>query len=644
MDYSHCCQWICGALMVLCLASCVAGSTRSWDAIGFHENIPHSPHEREIIVAVVDSGIWPELPSFSAKGLGPPPRKWKGICQTGNSRSFRCNNKIIGARVYIPHEAVPGQDMSPRDTEGHGTHIAAIVAGAPVKNVSINGVGLGTARGAVPRARLAVYKVCWGHENCPYRTLGVEDAVNDGADIIVMTGGGSGTRKFGGDVNSYHSFHAMKAGLFLAFSAGDTDSLFTKPFTVSNTHPWVMTVGNSAGSGTDYATYVTSGDGKRFEGNYFNVHDTGKEKYPLVLGEQVTHTTDASLINVCNPQLINPESVKGKIILCKNLSSDSRLWNFDKLGCAGVLVNGAGGFFEYFGENLKLFRGSTPVAILREQDFNHMTQYYNNSIKTRHVATASIEKTVDAADTLPRPAFSSQRGPNLIDMSILKPDISAPGANMIAVVPGTIPGYTALSGTSMATPFAAGAAAYVKSFHPHWSPSAIKSALMTTATPMSDPYENQAELAYGTGQINPAKAADPGLVYDASEEDYVKYLCKYGGFDNKLVLTVTHDPNWNCTKMQIEEGWTLNYPSFSIPAVPDRPFSSVFRRTLTNVGNPPTSNYKAVVNAPKGLTVQVEPTVLAFTEEGQSLSYTLTVHGLVKKNSSVLKILTNAIK
>ncbi|GMY23629.1 subtilisin-like protease sbt4.4 [Fagus crenata] len=81
--------------------------------------------------------------------------------------------------------------------------------------------------------------------------------------------------------------------------------------------------------------------------------------------------------------------------------------------------------------------------------------------------------------------------PNTIASDILKPDISAPGIDILAAFPpnaspSSVPEkrsvkYNILSGTSMACPHVAGAAAYLKTFHPDWSPSAIKSALMTTA-------------------------------------------------------------------------------------------------------------------------------------------------------------------
>ncbi|XP_020245985.1 subtilisin-like protease SBT4.3 isoform X2 [Asparagus officinalis] len=84
--------------------------------------------------------------------------------------------------------------------------------------------------------------------------------------------------------------------------------------------------------------------------------------------------------------------------------------------------------------------------------------------------------------------------------------------------------YNIISGTSMACPHASGSAAYVKSFHPNWSPAAIKSALMTTAHRMNATSNEEMEFAYGAGQVNPVAAANPGLVYDADEADYVRML------------------------------------------------------------------------------------------------------------------------
>lgn len=64
-------------------------TTRSWDFVGFPLKAPRATTESDIIIGMLDSGIWPESESFSDKGFGPPPTKWKGTCQT--SSNFTCN-------------------------------------------------------------------------------------------------------------------------------------------------------------------------------------------------------------------------------------------------------------------------------------------------------------------------------------------------------------------------------------------------------------------------------------------------------------------------------------------------------------------------------------------------------------------------
>lgn len=74
---------------------------------------------------------------------------------------------------------------------------------------------------------------------------------------------------------------------------------------------------------------------------------------------------------------------------------------------------------------------------------------------------------------------------------LMQPDVIAPGVNILAAfspIASPTDGpfdkrqakYNIMSGTSMSCPHVAGVVAYVKSFHPDWSPSAIKSAVMTT--------------------------------------------------------------------------------------------------------------------------------------------------------------------
>ncbi|KAH0686002.1 hypothetical protein KY285_016543 [Solanum tuberosum] len=205
-------------------------------------------------------------------------------------------------------------------------------------------------------------------------------------------------------------------------------------------------------------------------------------------------------------------------------------------------------------------------------------------------------------------SFSS-RGPNAITSDILKLDLSALGVDILAAwsegttVTGNIHGdkrvvpYNIISGTSMACPHATAAALYVKSFNPTMSPTAIKSALMTTATPMSSSANSEAEFAYGSGQINPIKAAHPGLVYDMGENDYVKFLCGQG-YSTKNLRIITGDKTSSCSTSQIDATvWDLNYPSFTISSSKNLKITRVFHRTVTNVGTP-VSTYRATIVAP----------------------------------------------
>jgi subtilisin family serine protease len=604
--------------------------------------------EDQIIVAVLDTGIWPESKSFSDEGFGPPPAKWKGICDVGNSYiPFKCNNKIIGARNYLPTDPVPeNEELSPRDFAGHGTHVAGTIAGVPVRNVSIGGVGLGTLRGAVPRARIAVYKVCW-LTACVGNSIAITDAIKDGVDFISVSNGYTGAVDYENSFDSYATFQAMKAGLFLSMSVGNNSTM--DRYTAGNTHPWVITVGNSAGSGTDFVTYVTSGDGKRFEGGLLNTNESTKTMYPLVWIEdlEMTNTTEPREPGQCIPGIIKPESVKGKILLCATSVDSVDYWNFDQLGdCAGVITGGRPDDSRYF--YAKEYIGykpitRVPITVVRDADFRYLLKYYEESKSTGQPATASIDKTVAAPDTSPRSSVKSSRGPPLNDFNLIKPDVSAPGVNELDATTGDHPGYAFKTGTSMATPLLNGIAIYLKTLHPTWSAAAIKSALMTTSTPMTDPYHNEGPLAFGSGQIS-LRAADPGLVYDIGELDYVKYLCQFGNLSNELVHKITGDKSYDCAKLGIEKDWTLNYPSFGAAVTPNQPFVSVFQRTLTNVANSSTSNYKAIVSAPQGITVTVEPSVLSFTQVGQALSYTLSISGqFVKSDETDRTVLAGSI-
>uniref|UniRef100_A0A9I9EIP0 Cucumisin-like n=1 Tax=Cucumis melo TaxID=3656 RepID=A0A9I9EIP0_CUCME len=219
----------------------------------------------------------------------------------------------------------------------------------------------------------------------------------------------------------------------------------------------------------------------------------------------------------------------------------------------------------------------------------------------------------------------------------MQPDLSGPGVEILAAWPpvALVGGihrntlYNIVSGTSMSCPHITGIAAYVKTFNPTWSPAAIKSALMTTALPMNATLNSDAEFAYGAGHVNPLKAVRPGLVYDANESDYVKFLCGQG-YTTNMVRSITND-NSACTASNIGRVWDLNYPSFGLSVSRSQTFNQYFTRILTNVASQ-ASTYRAAISSPQGLTITVNPTVLSFNGIGDRKSFTLTVKGTIKES------------
>ncbi|CAI0447385.1 unnamed protein product [Linum tenue] len=585
-------------------------TTRSWDFIRYPKNASKSTRRQQsnLIIGVLDTGIWPESPSFDDSGYGPPPKKWKGSCQS--SSNFTCNNKIIGARYYnIP---------SPRDSEGHGSHTASTAAGNFVTPANLYGIANGTARGGVPAARIAVYKICWAY-GCSYVDImkAFDDACSDGIDMVSLSVGGSPLEYFR-DPIAIGAFHCMKKGILTSNSAGNSGPF---PGSVSNNSPWSLTVAANT-IDRKLTTNVMLGNGEIYNGSSLNTFVPNKPMYPLIYGDNAILALSLQKhCRYCYSGSLDRNLVQGKIVLCAKGDREAPL----QAGAVGSVMPG-------FQDVAGLF--PIPASQLPVQDIGQVLTYINRN----SYPTAVISKTSEYVDSSSSPhvVFFSSRGPNPITSDILKPDLTAPGLNILAAwSEGTtlsgqtgdkrIVPYNIISGTSMSCPHVSGAAAYVKSFHPTWSPAAIKSALMTTGTSRSLSVKDNAdaEFAYGSGQIDPARAADPGLVYDARESDYVKLLCGQG-YTTKQLRLVTGD-QIACSTKTNGTVWDLNYPSFALSSsTSGNSVTQVFHRTVTNVGKPVCS-YRATVNAPSGLKVQVVPDALNFKSVGEKQEFVVTV-------------------
>ncbi|CAI9776423.1 unnamed protein product [Fraxinus pennsylvanica] len=592
-------------------------TTRSWDFMGFPQEVKRTQIESDIIIGMLDTGIWPESESFSDEGFGPPPSKWKGSCQAASN--FTCNNKIIGAKFYHSEGNISYPDIpSPRDSEGHGSHTASTAAGALVKGASLLGLGTGTARGGVPSARIAVYKICW-FDGCSDADLlaAFDDAISDGVDIISLSVGGSFPSDYFDDPIAIGAFHSMKNGILTSNSAGNSGP---DPESITNFSPWSLSVAASV-IDRKFLAQVQLGNGKTYEGVSVNTFNLKDEMYSLVYGGNVPAPgVDGSESRYCDPDTLDKKLVEGTIVLCDTLGDGEP-----------TLVAGATGTIMQ-DDGFKDFAFSFPLSAsyLASTDGTEVFNYINTTIN----ATAIILKSVEAQQkSAPFVVSFSSRGPNPITRDIISPDLSAPGVDIVAAwsEATTVTGlegdtrvvpYNIISGTSMSCPHATGAAAYVKSFNPTWSPAAIKSALMTTATPMNVTMNTDGEFAYGSGHIDPVKAKSPGLVYDLGENDYIKFLCGQG-YDTTQLSLITGD-NSTCTQANNGTVWDLNYPSFALSTTFGASITRVFHRIVTNVGSP-VSTYTAVVGAPSGLSIKVVPSVLSFKSVGQKQTFVVTV-------------------
>lgn len=583
-----------------------------------------------VIIGVLDSGVTPGHPSFDDKGMPPPPSKWKGQC---DFKTSACNNKLIGAQSFIRSYGLPaGSAVPPVDNEGHGTHTASTAAGAPVDHADALGHAAGVATGMAPRAHVAVYQVCDRGRCAGADILSAMDAaIEDGVDVISLSVG-SAPAPFHADPVAIGAFGAIEKGIFVSCSAGNSGP---GESTLSNEAPWILTVAATSTNRTIRAT-VKLGDGQEFDGEslYQQPPDFGSKNLPLVWAG------DGSKMNAskCRNGSLDGLDVRGKVVLCER-GGNSRI---DK----GKVVQGAGGAgMILMNEQVD---GYSTLADAHVLPASHVAYAYGSKIKdyiksSSNPTAAIVFKgtTMNTSRAPAIPSFSS-RGPSKESPGILKPDIAAPGVSILAAWPSTLgqgsqPQQTShtgavfnmMSGTSMSCPHVSGVAALLKKAHPGWSPAAMKSAMMTTAyasdntgQPIVDERLLPAGLfSFGAGQVDPAKALDPGLVYDIDPDDYVPYLCGLG-YTDAHVRSVIHS-QVSCSLAKRITEVELNYPSILVPLGGNHPTAVVFSRTVTNVGEAH-ETYSSEIDAPEGVSVRVDPTSLSFTSVNEKKTFKIT--------------------
>lgn len=584
----------------------------AWDSGHLGENV---------VIGILDSGIWPQNSSFSSQtdlsnppgkgnkkkgdAYGPPPASWTGACESGeNFSQDSCNNKLIGARFYNSgfggpsgiNKAFSYEKLSPLAADGHGVHTASTAAGNDGVDAIVDGLDLGKASGMAPRARIASYKVCWGFGDDPAggcfgsdSVAAVDQAVLDGVDVINFSISGTSTNFL--DPVEVAFLFAADAGVFVAASAGNSGP---GAQTVAHPSPWITTV--AAGTHNRlFEADVLLGNTSTYTGA--SLQESGTGVLPLVYSADVGLAgADAEEVRLCYPGTLDATLVTGKMVLCDRgaIARVAKSQAVQLAGGAAMILANTG--------------PSSLNADLHYVPSIHVDHISGDALRTYVTSDANptgmlTPRTATLDPNAPQIAAFSSRGPLRASSDLLKPDIMAPGVDILAAVSPLESGrgFDFLSGTSMSSPHIAGLAAVVKSAHPDWSPMMIKSALMTSsqdtaATPFDE----------GTGHVVPNAAIDPGLVYNSGFLDWFGFLCGTGQLASSACSSLAIDPS------------DLNTPNIAIGELAG---SQTVRRTVTNVGAAGT--YHVSVDAPPGINVSVSPASLTLAA-GEYATYEVT--------------------
>lgn len=581
------------------------------------------------VVGVLDTGYTPVNPYFAGgqvKPLSGGPQvgepylsatnqitmlkadgsTFAGVCEAGvQFAGTECNSKVIGARYYDeafkatvpPGLRSPKESYSPLDINNHGSHTASTAAGNSNVSQAVGGRDFGKGSGVAPAAKLAIYKICW--EGISPATTGcfgsssveaIEDAIRDGVDVLSYSI--SGTNNSTVDPVSIAFLNAAAAGIFVAASAGNSGPVAS---TVNHAAPWMTSVAASTHSSSLRGTVELS-SGDKFAGASIMATEVTDAPIALAVSVKLAAAPDANAA-LCAPGTLDPAKTAGKIVICDRGVVDRTAKSLSVAQAGGVgmvLVN-------LTPNSLDVDLHSVPTVHLDDP-----------AIKDVVAADAALTASLVSTDTtgldpppVPQIAGFSSRGPTLAANSdLLKPDIAAPGVGVLAAVSpigSNGQNFGFLSGTSMAAPQIAGLGALLLGKNPLWSPAAVKSAMMTTAYDLVDAEGTPVHdvFAQGAGQVDPARMASPGLVYDAGPNDWLGFLQGLG-YQLGVAPVATKD---------------VNLPSIAIGGLTG---TQTVTRTVTALT---AGTYRADVDLP-GVAAEVTPDVLTLGE-GEKATFTV---------------------
>jgi len=570
------------------------GAPAAYEALGTEANAGAG-----VVYANLDTGVWPEHPSFDDTGIEP----YTGpqiACEFGDNPltaendPFECNNKLIGGRHFTDsydRSYPPGDPLADqyagtaRDTDGHGSHTSTTSAGTIVESAQILGSDLGRVQGVAPGAHIIEYKVC-GPDGCTSADTmsAVQQAILDGAEVInySISGGVDPLT----DPTELAFLDAYNAGVFVAASAGNDGP---GAGTANHLSPWVTTVAASTQARTFASTVtLTADNGETFTAEGTSLVGGVDESTPVVFAGAAPYG-DA----LCQ-QPAAAGIFEGKIVLCERGGNARVAKGYN------VLQGDAEGMILY---------NPTLADTASDNHFLPAVHLADNAVKVWFDAHAGVTGTfTDGAQAEGQgnvmAAFSS-RGPA---GSFLKPDITAPGVQILAAQTPTpfstdsgAPGqyYQAIAGTSMSSPHIAGVAILLKDLHPEWTPGQIKSAIMTqarqnvvkedTVTP-ADPFD------MGAGHVDVAASLTPPVTISDTAEN---------------MFALTGDPVRTVD---------INLPSVNAPTLPG---TLTTTRVLENVTGK-TLRVTPKATAPEGTTISFGKRVYTI-QPGRTAAVEITI-------------------
>lgn len=635
---------------------------------------PRDLDGEDVVIAVIDSGIVPAHPALDdSRATGPrvcqnawaeatflglwlcrkyrdaertllyePLADWTGECVEGDGwTEDDCNNKVIGARWFSDGAQASGpiddgEFFSPRDVDGHGTHTATTAAGNRT-NATAFGTFLGTVQGIAPRARIAVYKGCWLRPGTTRAACNTSDlaqaidaAVADGVDVINYSVGNS--RRDITAADDVALMAAAKAGIVAVVAAGnDGPGLATIGSPAGA--PWVITATASSRDGAHALEALRVDSPASVAGRYAvkeasftpALRTEGPIESRLILADDDDDTRDDGSVgttrDACEP-LANGDEIDGNIALIERGGCEfvTKVRNAEDAGAVAAVV------YNIAGDPIVMTRMSLdtevtiPAVMLGQADGNLIVAELDAGETVEIRLDKSLFLTVD--ETGNGLGSFGARGPAPLQ-DLLKPDVAAPGINILA---GFTPDaansnsgeyFGFLTGTSMATPHVAGVAALLKQAHPDWTPAMIKSALMTTARQDlnlqgTDFPANAFEM--GAGHIVPNDAWDPGLTFDVSNDEYDALAC---GIDSPAV------DDARCGELE-GAGFSLEPADMNLPSISLSELigQRTVSRRVTNVGDAPAS-YSLEIENPPGIELTVVPSSLS-VGPGQTASFDVT--------------------